>query len=102
MLPYPGDDTKARCAVCCVTLQAHLKGLKTHNDTQKHKENLRVKTRRQPSIATALKDKKLDPVKVNELKLAIFTSVHTSNLTIDHLRNLASKYLMLLQITLQI
>ena len=90
---FPSDDTKARCAVCCATLQAHLKGLKTHGQTKKHQNNLRViNVRRQPSVMSILKEKELDPVKVNEVKLAIFISAHAPNLTVDHLGEMIKKF----------
>lgn len=68
-----GDAQKATCLYCNTVFAAHMKSIVGHTTGKKHMENAKSKgTKNQPSIMASLRPNPQDPVKINELKLAVF------------------------------
>ncbi|KAK7056546.1 hypothetical protein SK128_000250, partial [Halocaridina rubra] len=39
--PVPGDETKAVCNICGISIQAHMKSLLVHNSSKKHLDRIK-------------------------------------------------------------
>ena len=88
--PVEGDATKARCKICTGSVfQAHIKSIIGHKESKKHSELVKARcSTQQPSIAQSMVPQVQDPTRVAELKVAIYISGHSSNLSVDHLGEL--------------
>ena len=70
-------------------MQAHMKSLVTHASGKKHMDTIKSSgSKVQVSIKDSLQPVVNDPSKVAELKLAVYVTEHSSNLSIDHLGEL--------------
>ena len=69
--------------------QAHIKSIIGHKESKKHSELVKARcSTQQPSIAQSMVPQVQDPTRVAELKVAIYISGHSSNLSLDHLGEL--------------
>ncbi|XP_076038454.1 uncharacterized protein LOC143023737 isoform X2 [Oratosquilla oratoria] len=88
----PGDASKARCKVCGNSFQAHMKSVIGHSLSKKHVDNTKSSTSKsQRSIKNAMRPIERDPVKIAELRIAVYIAEHASALSVDHLGELLPK-----------
>ncbi|CAG5054013.1 unnamed protein product [Parnassius apollo] len=72
----------AKCKFCGTILRSHYGDLKTHALSKKHQQNRKVITK-QPKLT--FKKESTDNKKKDEARVALFTAMHTSIRTVDHL-----------------
>ncbi|CAG5024120.1 unnamed protein product [Parnassius apollo] len=72
----------AKCKFCGTVLRSHYGDLKTHALSKKHQQNRKVITK-QPKLT--FKKESTDNKKKDEARVALFTAMHTSIRTVDHL-----------------
>lgn len=82
-----GDATKAFCAICKTTLNAHKKTLQEHGVSKKHQQNANNKSMitSLPKLDKFVKTTLSERRKIAELKIATYVAEHCSISTVDHL-----------------
>ena len=81
------SSDNAFCKVCKCTVQPRLSTLKSHENSNKHVNNMPQQKTIEEHVVSTPREKKTDVIKVKEaeIQLAVAMACHCSIMTIDHL-----------------